>query len=74
MNPGRSESSIDLRVAELEAEARFARERHQIYRAKSYGPRPTSPSRLRELEKKANVAAARLDRARGEQELQAARP
>jgi hypothetical protein len=74
MKPGLSESSIDLHLVELEAEARYARERYRIYRAKAYGPRPTSPPRLRELEKRSNQAAARFDRARGEQELLTARP
>ena len=74
MKPGLSESSINLHLVELAAEARYASERYRIYRAKAYGPRPTSPHRLRELEKRSNLAAARLDRARGEQELLTARP
>ena len=74
MSPGLSESSINLRLVELEAEARYARERYRIYRARAYGPRATSPSRLRELEKRSNQAEARLERARGEQELLTARP
>ena len=40
-----------LRLVELEAEARHARERYQLYRAKAYGPRLTSAGRLRELER-----------------------
>lgn len=51
---------------DLRAEARHARERVAIYRAKSYGPRPTSPSRLRELERVAHGAEARRDRAEAE--------
>lgn len=74
MTTGLSEPSIDLRLVELAAEARYARERYQIYRAKAYGPRPTSPQRLRDLEKRSKLAEARLDRARGEQELLTARP
>ena len=74
MSPGLSESSINLRLVELEAEARYARERYRIYRARAYGSRATSPSRLRELEKRSNQAEARLERARGEQELLTARP
>ena len=38
-------------IAVLEAEARHARERYQLYRAKTYGPRPTSTSRLLELQR-----------------------
>jgi hypothetical protein len=49
---------------ELEAEARYARERYQLYRAKSYGPRPTSMARLRELQRIHEGAEARLQRAR----------
>ncbi len=48
---------------ELEAEARYHRERLELYRAKTYGPRPTSDSRLRELERMALGAASRLRRA-----------
>ena len=48
----------------LEAEARYARERYQLYRAKSYGPRATSETRLRELQRVSEGAEARLKRAR----------
>ena len=51
-------------IEALEAEARYARERYQLYRAKMYGPRPTSPARLRELERILDGAEARLRRAR----------
>ena len=51
-------------IEELEAEARYARERYQLYRAKSYGPRPTSMARLRELQRTYEGAEARLQRAR----------
>lgn len=56
------------RIAELRADARYARERHELYRAKMYGSRPTSMTRLRELERVAEAAAARLHHA--EQELE----
>ena len=56
-----------LPVAELEAEARYARERYELYRAKAYGPRLTSAGRLRELERKSKLAESRLDRARADQ-------
>jgi hypothetical protein len=52
----------DASAAALEAEAKYARERHQLYRAKAYGPRPTSPSRLRELERASRLAETRLRR------------
>jgi hypothetical protein len=51
-------------LAELEAEARYARERYELYRARAYGPRLTSARRLRELERKSKFAEARLARAR----------
>ena len=38
------------RIEELRAEARYARERYDIYRAKMYGLRPTTMTRFRELE------------------------
>jgi hypothetical protein len=51
------------RLEELEAEARYHRERYDLYKAKAYGPRPTSDSRLRELERMHQGAASRLRRA-----------
>ena len=51
------------RVDDLRVEARFWRERYDLYRAKAYGPRPSSPARLRELQRIAEGAEARLKRA-----------
>jgi len=51
-------------IEALEAEARYARERYDLYRAKTYGPRPTSLARLRELQRIHEGAQARLERAR----------
>ena len=48
------------RLVLLEAEARYARERYQLYKAKAYGPRATSPARLRELERAWKLAESRL--------------
>jgi hypothetical protein len=48
----------------LEAEARYARERYQLYRARAYGRRAASPARLRELERVWKLAESRLSRAR----------
>ena len=56
--PGPGKDS-NLRLAELEAEARYARERYQLYRAKAYGPRLTSAGRLRELERQSQSAQRR---------------
>ena len=58
-------TSDQERLRELEAEARHARRRYRLYRAKAYGPRSTSPGRLRELERAAEFAEQRLARARG---------
>jgi hypothetical protein len=65
--PGPSKGST-LPLAELEAEARYARERYELYRARAYGPRLTSAGRLRELERKSKLAESRLDRARADRE------
>jgi hypothetical protein len=48
-------------------EARYRRERYDLYRAKMYGPRPTTVARLRELERAHQGADARLRRAQQEQ-------
>jgi hypothetical protein len=47
-------------IAHLRAEARYARERLALYRAKAYGMRETSPVRMRELERNATATAERL--------------
>jgi hypothetical protein len=57
-------SSEAERIEDLEAEARYARQRADLYRAKTYGLRPTSPARMRELERAAQGAEERLRRAR----------
>ena len=54
------------RVEVLRAEARYHRERLDLYRAKMYGLRPTSMTRLRELERVHRGAEARLRRAEQE--------
>jgi hypothetical protein len=48
------------RREDLRAEARYHRERLELYRAKTYAGRPTSPARLRELERAHERAKARL--------------
>lgn len=52
------------RLEELAAEAKYADDRFRLYRAKTYGPRLTSPGRLRKLERARDLAEARLRRAR----------
>lgn len=51
------------RVEQLRAEARYARERYDLYRQKVYSLRPTSLMRLRELELACQTAQNRLSRA-----------
>jgi hypothetical protein len=48
---------------ELRAEARYHRERYELYRAKAYGLRPVRMARLQELERAHRAADARLHRA-----------
>jgi hypothetical protein len=50
-------------IEELLAEARYQRHRYDLYRAKTYGLRPTTLKRLRELERAVRTAEARLRRA-----------
>jgi hypothetical protein len=47
-------------LEDLRAEARYHRERYDLYRAKMYSLRPTSPQRLRELERAHHAAQDRL--------------
>ena len=62
-----SSSDAARRLAELEAAARWSRERRDLYRAKSYGPRPTTPARMRELEHESEQAEERLRAFKAEQ-------
>jgi hypothetical protein len=50
-------------IEELVAAARYHRERYGLYRARAYGPRPTSPARMRELQHACEFAEARLRQA-----------
>jgi hypothetical protein len=54
------------RIEDLRAEARYHRERYDLYRAKTYAQRPTTMGRLRELERAHQGADARLRRAEQE--------
>jgi hypothetical protein len=54
------------RLQELTAEAKYAADRHSLYRAKVHGPGLTSPGRLRDLERARNLAEANLRRAQSE--------
>jgi hypothetical protein len=59
-------------LEDLRAQARYARERYQLYKAKTYGPRPTSPVRLRELQRAHERTDARLRAAEDEARRRAA--
>ena len=48
----------------LAAEARYHRQRYDLYRAKIYGGRPTSETRLRELQRLCESAEARYGAAK----------
>jgi hypothetical protein len=48
------------RLEELRAEAAHRRRKVDLYRARSYGPHETSPTRMRALEREADAAEARL--------------
>lgn len=50
----------------LRAEARHARNRARLYKARAYGQWPTSPVRMRELERIADGAEARVRAAEAE--------
>ncbi len=53
--------SADAQLEDLRAAARFHRERLDLYRARAYGgSRPTSPARMRELERARELADERL--------------
>jgi hypothetical protein len=55
----------DPAQSRLEAEARYHRDRLALYRARVYNSKPTSLSRLRELEHTSRAADARLQASKG---------
>jgi hypothetical protein len=55
------------RLDELREEARYRRERLELYRARMYGGRARNQSRLSEYERAYEGASARLRRAEGEE-------
>jgi hypothetical protein len=61
----RADAARDERneLERLRDEARYRRERLDLYRARLYGGRAVSQGKLRELERASAGAAARLDRA-----------
>jgi hypothetical protein len=56
------------RLDELRAEAAYARQKRDLYRAKAYGGRPTSPVRMRELDRAVEQTEERLAHAVREDE------
>jgi hypothetical protein len=51
-------------LEQLRAEARYRRERYDLYRARAYAGKPTSDARLRELQRASEAAEERLQAAR----------
>lgn len=69
--PGREDARrSEEHLEDLRAKARFARERYQLYKAKAYGLRLTSPVRLRELQRAHEQADARVHAAEEELRLE----
>jgi hypothetical protein len=66
--------SPEPRIDDLRAEARHARERRDLYQAKMYGSRPTTPARMRELERELAGAEDRLHLAQRKAAAAAAPP
>jgi hypothetical protein len=52
------------RLEDLRQEARYRRERLELYKARMYGGRARREDKLRELQRASDGAAARLSRAR----------
>ena len=63
----RATSVTQNRLEDLRAQAQHARERYQLYKAKSYGSRPTSRARMSELQRIYEYAEARLHAAEAEE-------
>jgi GAF domain-containing protein len=55
-------------LEDLRAQARHARERYQLYKARTFGQRPTSEERLRELQRASQQAEERLRFAEAEEQ------
>jgi hypothetical protein len=62
----------EARLEELRAQALHARQRYDLYKARAYGPRATSPARLRELEQISAQAEAALQFAQDQAKRDAA--
>jgi hypothetical protein len=47
-------------LEDLRAQAQHARQRYDLYKARAYGQRPTSPARMHELQRACEQAETRL--------------
>ncbi len=56
----------EAQTSELAAAARYARERHDLYKARTFGSAMTSQARLRQLAAERDLAEIRLQRAQSE--------
>jgi hypothetical protein len=59
--PRQGSKSLSAQIEDLQIQARYHRERYDLYRAKMYGQRPTRMARLKELERACEGAEARLE-------------
>ena len=57
------DGALSEQLLQLQADARYARERYQLYKARVYGPRITEPARLADLERTCVRAENRFRRA-----------
>ena len=58
-----SDASVTRKLADLKAEAKHARDRYTLYRAKSWRqPKITSPVKLQELKRIWIIAQRRIER------------
>ena len=63
--PTQAEREAALELERLEAEASYHRDRLALYHARVITARPSSPTRLRELQRASAAADARLDHVKG---------
>ena len=60
------ESLSTAHLDDLRAQAQHARQRYDLYKARAYGQRPTSPTRMREFQRASEQAETRLHAAEAE--------
>jgi hypothetical protein len=67
-DPRRRLEAVSTRhLDDLRVQAQYARQRYDLYKARAYGQRPTSPAHMRELQRACEQAEARLRAAEDEQ-------